>query len=155
MFLGVTSFSAIGVKQSLNSRISCLFGSKFAVNFGGDRLDQQQTECNDALLLDGYFSAKWGDGPYYVTDHMRGYGLYQLFVPGLHTKEITRINLYVAKIGKCVDLAVGVYEVINITPGELPNMIVLDLKYLTGTSFSSSKIYESYEWVEFDFPDIT
>ena len=54
MFLGVTSFSAIGVKQSLNSRISCLFGSKFAVNFGGDRLDQQQTECNKGLLILGH-----------------------------------------------------------------------------------------------------
>jgi len=156
MFLGIASFSAIGVKQSLNSKISCLFGSKFATNLGGDRLDQQQTECNDALLLDGYWAKQIGHTRWAV--HKIGYGFYQFFVPNIHSKEITRVSLYVAKIEEPPGgLGITVYGVVNVTNNpSKPDKVYIALDNATKVTIiiPSYKISKSYNWVEFDFPDI-
>jgi len=152
MFLGIASFSAIGVKQSLNSKISCLFGSKFATNLGGDRLDQQQPECNKGLLILGHTTE---GKPGKITNRVV-FGFAQTFMPDIHAKEITRVSLYVAKVkDPPSDLKVGIGRFKH---GEEwkplwgPNDV--EKLFETYTTVSSSKLSTSYRWVEFDFPDI-
>jgi len=147
LVISIASFSTISLKQSTfsNSRINCQGGSKFATNLGGDRLDQQQTECNNAVLV--YGKGKGGG-------HCRG-GYAQSFVPDKHAVTITRIELYVAKIGNPTkDLIVGIGK---FKPyGKWEHGDAWSIKEIIDTyvTISSSKISTSYKWLEFDFPDI-
>ena len=151
LLVSIASFLVTGVEKLESScRIKYLPSGKSAANFGGDRLDQQQTECNNGLLIFGHT----GEGKPPKITSCAVFGFAQTFMPDIHAKEITRVSLYVAKVkDPPSDLKVGIARFKHgeewkpFGYGEKP-------KFETYTTVSSSELSTSYRWVEFDFPDI-
>jgi len=154
LLVSIASFLVTGVEKLENScRIKYLLSGKSAANFGGDRLDQQQTECNNEALLDGWWRRPCTHG--YII-HKPGYGFYQLFVPDIHAREITRVSLYVAKIEEPPgDLGVAIRGVVDIECSHDSDETYIKLsEEVTFVVIPSYRLFTSYQWIEFDFPDI-
>jgi len=147
LLVSIASFLVTGVEKLENScRIKYLLSGKSAANFGGDRLDQHQTECNDGIQLYIHKIAK----------HHWIYGYAQSFTPDIHSKVITRVKLYVAKVGdpqRELFLGIGKFKPNEGWPklrGVPTSVNELDVY----TAISPVGVPRSYSWIEFDFPDI-
>ena len=146
---GIAIISSKNIKMDIKS--PCYNNASITI-FGRGRLDQKQTRYNEDFLIFGHTYETYADND---TSHLiifSVYGAIQTFLPDSRATFITRVKLYVKRVGNPPsDLIVGIGK---FRKGEEWKKTDEWELFDTYVVFPSSKIPTFYRWIEFDFPDV-